>query len=63
MGSFAVFSEASRLISLNSTLGVKVRFRAAVFYGFPYKPRPKPKIALCRCQKGGFGTAMGIGDM
>ena len=42
---FAVFSEGLRLLSLNSALGVKVGFRAAVFYGFPYKLRPKPRIA------------------
>ena len=34
-----------RLLSLNCALGVKVGLRAAVFYGFPYKLRPKPKIA------------------
>ena len=42
----AVFSAASDLLSLNSALGVKVGLRAAVFYGFPYKLRPKTKIAL-----------------
>ena len=26
-------------------IGVKVRLHDAVFYGFPYKLRPKPKIA------------------
>ena len=41
---FAVFSAALPL-SLNRALGVKVGLRAAVFYGFPYKLRPKPKIA------------------
>ena len=41
---FAVF----RLLSLNSALGVKVGFRAAVFYGFPYKLRPKPKITISK---------------
>jgi len=25
-------------------IGVKVGLRGAVFYGFPYKVRPKPKI-------------------
>ena len=30
-------------------VGVKVGLRYAVFYGFPYKLRPKPKIA----EKGG----------
>ena len=27
-------------------IGVKVRLHDAVFYGFPYKLRPKPKIAV-----------------
>ena len=35
----------SRLLSQNSALGVKVGLRDAVFYGFPCKLRPKPKIA------------------
>ena len=28
-------------------VGVKVGLHDAVFYGFPYKLRPKPKIATC----------------
>ena len=45
---FAVFSAVLPL-SLNCALGVKVDLRAAVFYGFLYKLRPKPKIAFARC--------------
>ena len=44
MGSVTSFSGTSDL-SLNSALGVKVGLRDAVFYGFPYTLRPKPKIA------------------
>ena len=36
-----------RLLSQNSALGVKVGLRDVVFYGFPYKLRPKPKITSC----------------
>ena len=42
---FCSFQCSLRPVSLNSALGVKVGLRAAVFYGFPYKLRPKPKIA------------------
>ena len=46
MGSTTIFFSATLDLSLNCVLGVKVGMRAAVFYGFPYKLRPKPKIAL-----------------
>ena len=52
-------------------IGVKVRLHDAVFYGFPYKLRPKPKIALVvsspesagRSRKiwSGYGTTGGGG--
>ena len=43
MGSITIFSGD---LSLNGALGVKVGLRDAVFYEFPYKLRPKPKIAF-----------------
>jgi len=46
MGSTTIFFSATSDLSLNCVLGVKVGMRAAVFYGFPYKLRPKPKIAF-----------------
>ena len=36
----------SILLSQNHALGVKVGLHDAVFYGFPCKLRPKPKIAF-----------------
>ena len=46
-GNEATLSQlGSRLPSQNRALGVKVRLRDAVFYGFPYKLRPKLKIAF-----------------
>ena len=45
MGSTTTFFSATLDLSLNCVLGVKVGMRAAVFYGFPYKLRPKLKIA------------------
>ena len=42
MGSTTTFCSS---LSLNSALGVKVGLRAELFYGFPYKLHPKPKIA------------------
>jgi len=46
MGSTTIFLVQPRSLSLTCVLGVKVGLRAAVFYGFPYKLRPKPKIAV-----------------
>ena len=47
--------------SLNCALGVKVGLRAAVFYGFPYKLRPKPKIApQTPLVSSAFHTASGL---
>ena len=46
MGSTTIFYLCSLDLSLNCVLRVKVSLRAAVFYGFPYKLRPKPKIAV-----------------
>ena len=47
MGSTTIFlvQPRPRPLSLNCVPGVKVGLRVAVFYGFPYKLRPKPKIA------------------
>ena len=44
---FAVFNTSFQCsLRPSCALGVKVGLRAAVFYGFPYKLRPKPKIAI-----------------